>query len=115
MDWAQFIAENIPTPVTASVQAYSGQGAHGKVYAAAADVAPCIAQGKRRRVSVQTQDIAGGIVISSTTVWCPPGTTAPVESLVTVPGDATARRVLQRNDWDDHGLGLPSHVELLLE
>lgn len=114
MDWADLIAE-VPEPVTISVQALTGSGARGNMYATAVDVENCVVEAKRRQVTVQTQDIAGAIVISSTTVRCPPGTVAPVGSLVTIPGDATARKVLQRADWSDHGIGLPSHVELLLE
>lgn len=113
MDWTEFIAL-VPSPATVTVEAYQGDGAHGPVYAAAVNVERCVVEHRRRQVTVQTQDTAGRVHISSTTVRCPPGTVAPVDSLVTVPGGQPAR-VLQRVDWDDHGLGLPSHVELLLE
>jgi hypothetical protein len=114
MDWDDFLAGSIPEPHTITVEAYEGAGAYGDTYAAAAEVPGCVVEHTRRRVQVQTQDAAGGIVISSTTVYAPPGTTAPAESRVTLP-DGTVTRVLQASYQDAHGHDLPSHWELLLE
>lgn len=113
MDWASFIALHIPAPATVTVEAYEGSGAYGDVYAAAADVTPCVVEQTRRMVRVQTQDAAGAEQVSSTTVYCPPGTTCPPGSRVTWNGRTS--RVLARSDISAHGLPLPEHVELNLE
>lgn len=113
MTWAEFVALLIPTPATVSVQAYEGSGAYGPVYAAAADVTPCVVEQTRRLVRVQTADADGAEQVSSTTVYAPPGTTCPPGSLVTWSGRTSV--VLAREDLDDHGLNLPSHAELSLE
>ncbi len=114
MDWQEFCDQNIPAPHTITVEAYQGPGARGPVYATAVDVTPCVVQHTRRRVPVQTADAAGGIVTSSTTVWCPPGTIAPPNSRVTLPSGAVTR-VLTTDALDAHGHELPEHVELSLE
>jgi hypothetical protein len=114
MDWAAFLAENIPTPHTISVEAYSASGAYGDVYAAAVEVEGCVIEHTRRRIQVQTQDAAGGVVISSTTVYAPPATVAPVGSRVTLPGNVVTK-VLQASLQDPHGHPLPEHWELALE
>lgn len=114
MDWADFLAENVPEPRTISVEAYEGSGAYGDVYAAAVDVEGCVIEHTRRRIQVQTQDAAGGIVISTTTVYAPPATVAPVDSRVTLP-DGTVTKVLQASSQDAHGHPLPEHWELALE
>ncbi len=113
MDWTEFITM-IPAPAAVTVEAYTGAGAHGRTYAAAATVDGCVIEHKRQRVTTQTQDIPGAVVIASTTVRCPPGTVAPPLSRVTLP-DGSVTTVLAAVAWDDHGLGLPSHVELLCE
>jgi hypothetical protein len=114
MNWAQFLAENIPTPHTITVEAYEGSGAYGDVYAAAVPVQGCVIEHTRRQVKVQTQDAAGGIVISSTTVYAPPDTVAPVDSRVTLPG-GTVTKVLAASYLDAHGHPLPEHWDLALE
>lgn len=113
MDWAQFVAECIPTPKTISVEAYEGTGAYGPVYAAAVSVGSCVVEDTRRLVRVQTQDAAGAEKISSTTVFAPPDTTAPPGSRVTI-GTRTSR-VLAASYQDAHGHPLPEHWELSLE
>jgi len=114
MDWDEFIETSIPSPHTIVVEAHGGAGAYGDAYAAAVEVEGCVVEHTRRRVQVQTQDAAGGIVISSTTVFAPPDTTAPAESRVTLPSGVTTR-VLQASFLDAHGQPLPEHWELLLE
>ncbi len=114
MDWTQFCADNIPSPATISGEAYEGPGARGPVFAAAADITPCVVEPIRRKVKVQTADAAGAIVTSTVTVFCPPGTNLPPLSRVTLPnGDVT--RVLALDTLDAHGHDIPSHVELSLE
>lgn len=114
MNWAAFVAALIPTPDTISGEAYSGSGAYGDVYAAAADVTPCVVQHVRQRVRVQTQDAAGEEVISETTVWCPPDTVLPAGSRVTLP-DGRVTRVITAALLNASGWDLPAHVELALE
>lgn len=114
MDWDDFLASSIPSPHTIAVEEYQGAGAYGDTYAAAVSVSGCVIEHTRRRIQVQTQDAAGGIVISSTTVYAPPGTVAPAESRVTLP-DGTVTRVLQASYQDAHGHPLPEHWDLALE
>jgi len=113
MDWSEFCA-HIPSPATVTVEAYQGSGAYGDVYAAPATVTPCVVEATRRLVRVQTQDAAGAEAVSSTTVYAPPDTVAPPGSLVTLPSGRVAR-VLAVAVLDDHGIGLPSHLEISLE
>ena len=115
MTWEQFIALHIPSPRTIRVEAYEGSGAYGDVYGSPADVGPCVVDDSNRRVVAQTQDTEGGEVVSSTTVFCPPDTVAPPGSRVTLPWNGRTTRVLATSFLDDHGLGLPEHIELSLE
>lgn len=108
------LMEQLPAPHTVSVEPFEGTGAYGKVYGAAVDVTPCLVVHKRRRVRIQTQDAAGAEVISSTTVYAPPGTAAPPESRVTLPSGAVAQ-VLNAANWDGAGLEVTELVELVLE
>lgn len=104
----------LPEPHTISVEPYAGEGAYGKVYGTAVAVTPCLVVHKRRRVRVATGDTAGAEVLSSTTVYAPPGTVAPPESKVTLTSGAVAK-VLAATDWDGAGLDVTDLVELLLE
>lgn len=113
MDWAQLMAE-FPAPATVKVEALAGASGRGDVYAPPVDVGPCIVEHERRRVRVQTSDAAGKVVISSTTVYAPPGTVAPPDSRVTLPNGATSK-VLVAIEQTAAGLPLPEHVELALE
>lgn len=115
MDWAQFVADNIPSPKTVSVEAYEGSGGYGDTYGAAVDVEPCVVFFDHKRVPVTTGDAAGKIAISTAQVWCPPGTVAPPGSYVTLPGSGGRRKVLLVDELDAHGWDLPEHVELALE
>lgn len=114
MNWVEFVAALIPSPATVTVEAYSGSGAYGDVYAAPAAVTPCVVEHTRRRVRTQSQDTAGEEVISETTVWCPPGTTAPAGSRITLPGGRVTR-VIVAAELTAAGWDLPEHVELALE
>ena len=114
MDWDAFIAATLSVPHTVSVRAYVGAGARGDVHATAVEVPGCFVDHKRRRVRVATGDAAGAEVISSTTVYAPPGTTAAPGSLVTLPSGDVAK-VLVQTVHDAAGLPLPEHVELALE
>lgn len=114
MDWDDFLAADIPEPHTISVEAYEGSEAYGDVYAAAVDVEGCVIEHTRRQVQVQTQDAAGGVVVSNTTVYAPPETVAPVDSRITLPSGAVTK-VLAASFMDAHGHPLPEHWELNLE
>lgn len=113
MDWDEFITL-LPEPRTITVEAYAGAGAYGPTWAAPVTVDRCVVDAKRKRVRLQTQDAAGAEVVSSTQVYCPPGTIAPPSSRVTLP-NGTVSRVLDAAELDDVGLALPAHVALSLE
>lgn len=114
MTWAEFIELHIPQPQTIRVEAYEGSGAYGDVYGSPVDVGLCVVDDTSRRVAVQTQDTEGAEAVSSTTVFCPPTTIAPPGSRVQLDTGRTTR-VLSTSFLDDHGLGLPEHLELSLE
>lgn len=114
MDWAEFCALHIPEPATITVEAYTGSGGYGDMYAAAVPVTPCVVDDTRRLVRVQTQDAAGKEQVSSTTVYAPPDATAPPGSRITL-ADGRKARVLALSRLDAHGLPLPEHLELNLE
>jgi hypothetical protein len=113
VDWAAFVAEFIPVPETVTVEALTGSGSYGLMYAAAVAVTPCVVEDVRRMVRVQTQDAAGKEQLSSTTVWMPPATVCPAGSKVTY-GGRTAK-VLAVSKLLAHGHDLPEHLEVSLE
>lgn len=114
MTWETFVAQCIPAPVTVTVEAYQGTNGYGQpVYAAPADLGPCVVEDTHRLVRVQTQDAAGAEQVSSTTVYGPL-TTVPAGSRITIPGRPAAR-VLAVSRNEAHGLPLPEHLELSLE
>lgn len=112
--WEELCAAILPAPHTITVEAYQGSGAYGDVYAAPAEVTPCLVDAKRKLVRVQTQDAAGHEAVSESTVYCPLGTVAPAGSRVALP-DGTTTRVLAASRREDAGIGLPEHLELALE
>lgn len=92
---------------TATVEAYEGETAVGPSYATATTVR-CFIDDKRRMVRSP-----GGVeVLSTTTIYCLPGTTIPPESRVTVNGRTTT--VIDTHDHDSNGLPTPDHVEVNL-
>ncbi|NUT31531.1 MAG: hypothetical protein HOV79_00500 [Hamadaea sp.] len=113
MDWAEFVAQHIPTPATVTVEPVTGGGSRGVTYGPPTPVTPCYVEVANRRVKVQTQDAAGQIQVSSTTVWMPPDAVCPVGSYVTVGGRRV--RVLSVDRLDAHGHPIPSHLEVHLE
>ncbi|MCZ7376546.1 hypothetical protein [Micromonospora sp. WMMC250] len=115
MTWEEFIELYVPEPKTVQVAALTGSAGYGDVHADPVDVAPCVVDDTNRRVTVQTQDAEGSEAVSSTTVLVPPDTVAPPGSLVTLPWAGRTARVLATSVLDDHGLGLPEHIELSLE
>lgn len=114
MNWAEFCADNIPTPHTISGEKYEGAGSRGPVYAAAVSITPCVVQYVSKRVPVATGVAAGYIKVASATVWCPPGTDQPPGSRITLPGGRVTK-VLVMDTLDASGHDLPEHVELTLE
>ncbi|MEU4777469.1 hypothetical protein [Micromonospora sp. NPDC023633] len=114
MDWTEFVALYIPSPRTIRVEALTGSGAYGDVYADPVDVAPCVVDDTNRRVTVQTQDAEGAEAVSATTVFAPPTTIAPPGSRVQL-DSGRVTRVLATSFLDAHGWDLPEHVELSLE
>lgn len=113
MDWNAFITSNIPAPATVTVEALTGSGGYGAVFAAPVAVTPCVVDETRRMVRLQTQDAAGKEQLSSTTVWAPPATVCPAGSRVTYNGRTA--KVLASAQILAHGHDLPEHVEISLE
>lgn len=114
MNWAEFVAENLPDPKTIVVEALSGSGGYGDLFAAPVTVEDCYLDHTRRWVRVQTGDAAGAQKLSSTTVLAPPDTVAPEGSRVTLPS-GTVTTVITSSFLDAHGHDLPEHVEISLE
>lgn len=94
-------------PHTADIEPYIGAGATGPVYGPAVTVR-CLREDTRRLV----RNPSGGEAVSSTTLWCPPGTAAPVDSRVTIGGRAAT--VITTTNHDGGSLPVPSHVEVHL-
>lgn len=92
---------------TVSVEARTGVGATGPVYASAQSLA-CFVEPKRRQVL----DAAGATVVSETTLYAPTGTVIAAEDRVTVDGDVTT--VITVSDLTSGALELPDHVEVAL-
>lgn len=89
-----------------TIEPYLGETSKGASYGTGVTVR-CLRDDKRRLI--RTTD--GQEVISSITLYCPPGTTAPAQSRITFDDDATAV-VLDSSDRDGAGLPTPDHVEL---
>ncbi|MCO1575028.1 hypothetical protein M8C13_04545 [Crossiella sp. SN42] len=93
---------------TATIEPYLGTTGTGPRFGPPEQVR-CFADDKRRLVRSAT----GTEVVSETTLYCPPGTTAPPESRVTVQGRATT--VIAAHQRDGGGLPTPDHVEVVLK
>lgn len=89
----------------AYVEAFTGTGALGPVYAAQVAVR-CRIENKRRMV----RSPEGTEVVSSTTLFCEPEETIPAQSKVTVDGRTTT--VI--SSAAHHGLAEASHLEVSL-
>lgn len=92
---------------TVTIEPFEGNGANGPVYGAPVEV-PCFRDDKRRLV----RSASGSQVVSSSTVFCQPGTVAPPESRVDL-GTRVAT-VITMADRDGGQLPVPSHVEVNL-
>ncbi len=99
----------LPAPHTVTVEAFEGGGGYGDEYADPVEVT-CVVDAKRRQVRAPD----GSQVLSSATVYAPPGTVAPPRSLVTLP-DGSATRVIEAIRRDGAGLPVPSHTEIVCE
>jgi len=114
MTWEEFVAACLPESHTVLVEALTGAGPDGDVYADAVSVPLCYVEQRQRRVRAATQDVSGSEVIGSTTVYGPASITATVGAMVTDPwGDR--RKVLSVARRSAAGLALPEHTELVLE
>lgn len=115
MDWDEFMAQ-FPEPHTIGLEEFAGtSGYGGDTYAAPVQVEKCFVDSAQRKlVRIQTQDAAGAEAVSSTQVYCPPGTGGAAFSRVTLP-DGTVSRVIVRKVFDAAGLPFPEHITLFLE
>ncbi|MGW4648043.1 hypothetical protein [Kitasatospora sp. NPDC004289] len=91
-----------------TIEPYLGDAAYGPVYGPPVTVR-CLLEEKTREVRSST----GEQVISSSTAYCPPGTTGPPSSRVTLP-DGRLTSVIAKLDRSAPGLPTPDHVELQL-
>ena len=114
MTWEEFCAACIPEPYTVTVEARTGTGAHGDVFAAPVPVELCVIENTTRMVVVQTADAEGSEQLSSTTVYCPLTATVTPGSRVTLPW-GPPRQVLAVTENRAHGHQLPEHLEFNLE
>jgi hypothetical protein len=115
MTWDEFIAACIPAPYTVTLEALSGSGGYGDVYAAGAPFGPCVIEDTTRKVTVQTADAEGSERLSSTTVYGPLTPQVTPGSRITLPWRTEPVTVLAVSRMDAHGLDLPEHQELSLE
>jgi hypothetical protein len=115
--WEEFVAECLPSAPDVQVQMFTGSGAYGNTYAAAADFGPCYVEDTRRAVVVQTVDAYGEEKLSSTTVWGPLTPEIIPGSLLTIPWRISrpARVIAVARFTDPTSAGLPAHQEISLE
>ncbi|GGM76948.1 hypothetical protein GCM10012275_54510 [Longimycelium tulufanense] len=90
-----------------TIRPYQGSGPYGPVYGAAVTVRAIVVYARRL-----VRDDQAAEVLSESTLYCQPGTTAPPESEVTLP-DGRKTVVLQRKEHHGGTLG-PSCVEAVL-
>lgn len=110
MTFDEWITALLPTPHTASIEAFQGGAGYGDSYATAVSVTPCFVDHKRRQV----RGADGSTVISTASLYAPAGTDGQPRSRVTLP-DGTVTAVIARAVFDDAGTGLPAHVQFDLE
>lgn len=92
-----------------TIEPYLGISGTGPLYGLGVEVR-CFLDQKTRNVRTP----AGDTVVSSSTAYASPGTTAPPLSRVTLPGGRQTT-VIQDAPRDSGGLGAPDHVEIQLE
>lgn len=93
---------------TITIEPYEGQGSTGPVFGTAVEV-QCRVEDKVQLV----RSNIGDEVVSSSMVFCDPGTVAPPESRVTVNGRVTS--VVQTADHATGGFSHLDHVQLFLK
>ncbi|TXL91582.1 hypothetical protein [Streptomyces sp. IB2014 016-6] len=91
------------------VEPYLGTTGTGHSYGPPVEVR-CFLDQKTRNVRTP----AGDTVVSSSTAYSSPGTTAPPLSKVTL-SDGSKTKVIQTAPRDSGGLGAPDHAEIQLE
>ncbi|GGJ82052.1 hypothetical protein GCM10011583_12000 [Streptomyces camponoticapitis] len=91
------------------VEPYLGTTGTGDSYGPPVEMR-CFLDQKTRNVRTP----AGDTVVSSSTAYASPGTSAPPLSRVTLPGGRQTK-VIQDAPRDSGGLGAPDHVEIQLE
>jgi hypothetical protein len=99
----------LPAAHTVTVEAYTGSGPHGDVYAAAVSVT-CFVDQKRKLVRAPN----GSQVISESTVYAALETAAPPRSRITLP-DGQVTLVISAARRDGAGLPVPEHLEIACE
>ncbi|MEV8048961.1 hypothetical protein [Streptomyces bacillaris] len=92
-----------------TVEPYAGRSGTQDLYGPAVEVR-CFLEQKTRLVRTPT----GDTVVSSSTAYAYPGTTAPAKSRVTF-RNGRKTKVIQCAEQDSGGLGTPDHVEIQLE
>jgi hypothetical protein len=91
-----------------TIEPYTGDSAYGPQYGVPAPIR-CFLDEQNRMVRAKD----GREVTSSSTAYCPPGTSAPPNSRVTLP-DGRTTTVLATSARDGATLGTPNHVEVQL-
>jgi hypothetical protein len=107
VEWAEASGLTLDT-ITARVPA--GTVATGTTWTTHT-VDQVVVQAQSKRVSVATDQAAGGIAVSTALVIAPPSPLIPVGSTLTM-ADGTTTRVLTSALVGAHGLPLPEHQEL---
>lgn len=92
-----------------TVEPYQGAGAYGPVYGPPVTVR-CLLDQQTRMVRAPD----GADTVSGTTAYCPPGTTAPPGSRLTLP-DGRTTTVIAALSRDSAGLATPDHLEVQAE
>ncbi|GAA4059819.1 hypothetical protein [Actinomadura miaoliensis] len=110
MDIIDVLTEVMPDLPEVTIEPYRGRSAYGDVWDTGTPVRAFVDQARR---VVRADD--GSQVISETTVYAPPGTTAPARSRVTLP-DGSTTLVITTRIRDGFGQdALPEHVEIACE
>lgn len=96
-------------PHSVTVEPYAGAGAYGPKYGTATAVR-CLYVGEVKLIRGQS----GDQVASSAQLYCPPGTTVPAQSRVTLP-DGSIRVAMHAATFDGGTLPLPGTVVAYLQ